>query len=95
VNPYAVRVMQEVGIDISGQRPKRISDVPLGDVDTVITLCVEEVCVLPLGGLAQENWPLPDPAMVAGSEREIEAAFRKVRDELRDRIGALVALAAD
>ena len=95
VNPYAVRVMQEAGIDISRQRPKRISDVPLGDVDTVITLCTEEVCVLPPGGLEQENWALPDPAMVAGSEWEIEAAFRKVRDELRDRIGALVASAAD
>jgi len=89
VNPYAVRVMREVGIDISAQRPKRISDVPLGEVDTVITLCAEEVCVLPPGGLMQESWGLPDPAAASGSEREIEAAFRKVRDELRERIGGL------
>jgi len=91
VNPYAVRVMREAGIDISTQRPKQVSEVPLGDVDTVITLCAEEVCVLPPQGLARLDWALPDPAAVRGSEREIEAAFRKVRDELRDRIQALVA----
>jgi phosphate transport system protein len=90
VNPYAIRVMQEVGIDISSQRPKRISDVPLGDVDTVITLCAEEVCVLPLAGLTRLNWALPDAAAVTGSEQEIEAAFRAVRDELRKKIEALL-----
>jgi arsenate reductase len=66
----------------------------LGDVDTVVTLCAEEVCVLPPEGLARFNWALPDPASASGSEREIEAAFRKVRDELRDRIKLLVAPAA-
>jgi phosphate transport system protein len=91
VNPYAVRVMREAGIDISSQRPKRISDVPLGDVDTVITLCAEEVCVLPPDGLTRLNWSLPDPAAATGSEREIEAAFRTVRDTLCERIQALVA----
>ncbi|HEX6004289.1 MAG TPA: phosphate signaling complex protein PhoU [Burkholderiales bacterium] len=91
VNPYAVRVMQEAGIDISTQRPKRIPDVPLGDVDTVITLCAEEACPLPPEGLTRLNWPLPDPAAATGSEREIETAFHAIRDELADRIRALVA----
>jgi arsenate reductase len=86
--------MREAGIDISSQRPKRISDVPLGDVDTVITLCAEEVCVLPPDGLTRLNWSLPDPAAATGGEREIEAAFRAVRDTLCDRIQALVAPAA-
>lgn len=90
LNPYAVRVMQEVGIDISSQQPKRISDVPLGDVDTVITLCAEEICVLPPDGLTRLNWALPDPAAVTGSEQEIEAAFRKVRDDLRERIQTIL-----
>lgn len=89
VNPYAVRVMREIGIDISAQRPKRVADVPMGEVDTVITLCAEEVCVLPPAGLEEERWALPDPALAEGAEREIEAAFRRIRDELRDRISAL------
>jgi phosphate transport system protein len=93
VNPYAVRVMQEVGIDISSQQPKRISDVPLGDVDTVITLCAEEICVLPPSGLIRLNWALPDPAAATGSEQEIEAAFRKIRDELREKIQMLANVA--
>ena len=95
VNPYAVRVMREVGIDISAQRPKRISEVPLGDVDTVITLCAEEICVLPPGGLLQESWSLPDPAAAQGSESEIEAAFRRGRDELQERIARLAHPAPD
>jgi phosphate transport system protein len=93
VNPYAVRVMLEIGIDISAQRTKRISDVPLGDVDTVITLCAEEVCVLPPAELAQEIWALPDPAAATGSEHEIESNFRRIRDELRVRIEVLSRLA--
>jgi arsenate reductase len=83
--------MQEVGIDISSQRPKRISEVPLGDVDTVVTLCAEEVCMLPPDGLTRLNWLLPDPSAATGSERELEAVFRTVRDMLCDRIQALVA----
>jgi arsenate reductase len=89
VNPWAVRVMQEVGIDISHQRPKHLSQVPLGEVDTVITLCAEEACVLSPAGAIRLNWALPDPAATPGDEAQVEAAFRRVRDELRARIGAL------
>jgi phosphate transport system protein len=87
VHPVAVRVMQEVGIDISRQRPKRIADVPLGDIDTVISLCADECPVLP-APLRVERWELPDPA-AAGDGEGIAEAFRKVRDELRARIEAL------
>jgi arsenate reductase len=79
--------MQEVGIDISRQRPKSIADVPLGDVDTVISLCAEECPVLP-APCRIDRWELPDPAAVSGEE-EMAAAFRRVRDELRGRIDAL------
>jgi protein-tyrosine-phosphatase len=90
VSPYAVKVMREVGIDISGQRPKGFSDVPLGDVDTVVTLCAEETCVLVPGRAPRTaSWPLADPAAVSGSEEERLGAFRKVRDELRSRIETL------
>ncbi len=90
VNPYAVRVMTELGIDISGQRPKGFSDVPMGDVDTIVTLCAEETCVVVPGGAPRQlAWPLPDPVAVAATEDEVLAAFRKVRDELRAKIEML------
>ena len=91
VNPLAVQVMQEVGIDASAQRPKRISDVPLGDVDTVVTLCGDELCVVLPGAGEQQRWGLPDPAAVGGDEEERRAAFRATRDEIRRRLEALVA----
>ena len=90
VNPYAVRIMQEVGIDISRQRPKPIGDVPLGDIDTVVTLCAEPGCVLPPGGLAQHHWALDDPGTTTGTEVEILAAFRSTREELQRRLEELL-----
>lgn len=85
VHPRAIKAMREVGIDISGQRPKAVADVPRGDIDTAITLCAEEVCpVLP--DVRREAWVLPNPASATGSEQELDAAFRMVRDELKRRI---------
>ena len=91
VRPEAVAVMREIGIDISSQRSKPVSEIPAKDVDTVITLCAEEVCPLFLGKATQLHWSLPDPATVQGSEEERLAAFRSVLDELRQRITALFA----
>ncbi len=90
VSAHAISVMQEAGIDLSGHRPKRIGDIPWGDVDTVITMCAEEVCPLPPVGLKEENWALPDPSLARGSETEIEDVFRRTRDEIRVRVEALV-----
>jgi phosphate transport system protein len=90
VNPLAVQVMRELGIDTSEQRPKAFSDVPMGEVDTVVTLCAEEACALPPGPSPRTvAWPLADPAAVSGSEEERLDAFRKIRDELRSRIETL------
>lgn len=86
VNPYAVRVMQEVGVDISEQRPKAVTDVPLGDVDTVVTLCAEECPVAPGKALRRESWALPDPATAVGDDSQILAAFRRTRDEIHRRV---------
>jgi phosphate transport system protein len=88
VHPLAVRAMLEVGVDISRQRPKAISDVPLGEIDAVITLCAEE-CVLPPAQRV-ERWELPDPAAAGGGEAEVLAAFRAVREELKRRISELL-----
>jgi phosphate transport system protein len=89
VNPYAIRVMKEVGIHLSTHRPKRIGDIPWGDVDTVITMCAEEICPLPPEGMHRENWALPDPSAAEGTEAQIEEIFRRTRDDIRQRIEAM------
>jgi thioredoxin type arsenate reductase len=94
VRPEAVAVMREIDIDISGYRSKSVSEVPAAEIDTVITLCAEEVCPLYLGSAERLHWPLPDPAAAVGIEKERLAAFRRTRDELRRRIEALIAARA-
>lgn len=82
VRPEAVAVMQEIGVDISVQRPKRLNSVLGPDLALVVGLCEEEACPV-VAGVRSEHWPLPDPA-----GRDI-GAFRSVRDDLRGRIAAL------
>ena len=89
VNPAAIEVMKELGIDISGHTSKRIEDVPWKDADTVVTLCGEadEVCPAVSGTVRRLHWGLPDPA--AAPEPERLAAFREARDEIRWRVSSL------
>lgn len=86
LNPLAVRVLAEVGIDIAHHRSKALRDVPLEHVRRVITLCAEEVCPVLPPEVDIVHAPLPDPAAVEGSLDERLAAFRSVRDQLRDRL---------
>jgi len=88
VNPFAVEVMQELGIDLSGHRSKSVDDIPLESVGTVITLCADEVCPVFPGDVEKLHWPHPDPAAVVGSREEILASFRQVRDQIRERLVA-------
>jgi phosphate transport system protein len=90
LNSMAVETMKEVGIDISHQVPKRITEVPLGEIDTVITLCNEEVCVTLPGELRSETWTYADPGSASASKPETQEAFRRVRDDLKRRIEDLV-----
>jgi len=89
VHPAAVEVMQEAGIDISGQRSKGLDEVPWREADTVVTLCGEadEVCptVPPL--VRRLHWHLPDPA--AAPEATRLQAFREAREEIRWRVSSL------
>jgi arsenate reductase len=89
VNPVAVQVMGEVGIDLRSQTSKHLDDVPWREADTVVTLCGEgaEVCPAVPGNVRRVHWPLPDPAAVSGAGRL--AAFREVRDEIRWRVSSL------
>lgn len=89
VHPVAIRVMQEIGIDLSGHRSKRLDEVPWSEADTVVTLCgeAEEACPLVGAEVRRVYWPLPDPS-IAPEERIVEV-FREVRDDIRWRISSL------
>jgi len=81
LNPLAIAALAEQQIDISSYRAKRLADVPLADIDTIVTLCAEEVCPVVPGQVSRLHWPLPDPKDLP--------SFRTVRDELRRRLPAL------
>jgi arsenate reductase (thioredoxin) len=89
VNPLAIRALDEIAIDIRGQRSKSVDDVSPEEVDAVITLCAEEVCPAFLGKAHRVHWGLPDPAGAGATEQERLQAFREVRDELRRRLGVV------
>ena len=93
VRPQALRVMSELGIDISGQESKTL-DRYLGEpFDYVITVCDEanEACPFFPGAAERLHWSLPDPAAAEGTEEERLEVFRSVRDRLKDHIvGELV-----
>jgi arsenate reductase len=92
VNPWAIEVMREVGVDLTGHRSRSVDDVDPATVDTVITLCAEEVCPVFLGRATRLHWPLPDPASPEPLPREVMLArFRAARDELQRRLEALAA----
>jgi arsenate reductase len=89
VRPQAIRVLNEIGIDISGHRSKGLDSIGAGSVDAVITLCAEEICPVFLGKAHRVHWGLPDPAGVTGTEETRLDAFRSVRDELLLRLKVL------
>ena len=91
VNPLAIQAMAEVGIDISSQRSKRVDEVDPATVDTVITLCAEEVCPVFFGRAQRLHWPLPDPAATTPDGPPSIDAFRLVRDDIARRLAALAA----
>jgi len=86
VRPQAIRVLEEIGIDISGHRSKSVEEIDAGSVEAVVTLCAEEVCPVWLGGAARVHWGLPDPARAAGDDAARLEAFRATRDELFRRL---------
>jgi arsenate reductase len=88
VRPEAITVMQEIGIDISGQSSKTLERYLDQPFDLVITVCdaAAESCPVFLGARQRFHWSFPDPSAVEGSETQRLAAFRTVRDAIRHRI---------
>ena len=87
VNPFAIRVLAEIGIDATGQYSKSVNEIPPDDVGAVITLCAEEECPVFLGKARRYHWGLPDPAGATDEERL--QAFRSIRDELKHRLSVV------
>ncbi len=86
VNPFSIKALAEIGIDISGQYSKSVADIDPATVDTVITLCAEEECPVFLGKAERIHWPLPDPGTGAATDEEKLQSFREVRDEIKRRL---------
>jgi arsenate reductase len=87
VNPFAVKVMKEAGIDISSQKPESV-DLYLADsFDYVITVCdgAKEVCPVFTGNVKHRiHIGFEDPASARGSEKEVLPVYRKVRDQIKE-----------
>jgi len=88
VNPLAAKVMAQIGIDISGHRSKTIDEFAGEPFDYVITLCgdAKEKCPLFFGGVKRVHIGFDDPSRLPGSEEEVLPEYRRVRDEIRQRL---------
>ena len=92
VRPQAIEVMREIGIDISQQRSKSVDEFAGQEFDYVITVCdnANDRCPSFPGKTQRLHWPFEDPAAVTGNEEAKLAVFRRVRDEIRDRLRGFV-----
>jgi arsenate reductase len=90
VRPEAIAVMKEIGIDISGQRSKSVNEFAGQAIDYVVTVCdnARDNCPVFPAGTARLHWSLEDPAAIQGSEEKRLAEFRRIRDQIHDRVKA-------
>lgn len=86
VRPEAITAMSELGIDLSGHRSKHVDEFLGQEFSYVITVCdnAKESCPIFPGKTQRIHWSFEDPAGVQGSEEERLAAFRKIRDQIRE-----------
>jgi arsenate reductase len=87
VHETAMKVMGEEGIDITDQYSKTLDEVPVGEIDYVITLCgdARDRCPAFPAAVKQEHWPIEDPIYSTGTPREM-AEFRRARDDIKARM---------
>jgi arsenate reductase (thioredoxin) len=90
INPYAIEVLGEVGIDARFYFSKHVQDIDPNAVGVVITLCAEEVCPIFPGNVDRLHWPLPDPASDDStlSREDMLSRFRTTRDEIQRQLEA-------
>jgi arsenate reductase len=91
-NPRAISIMQEAGVNISGQESTRVTPAMLEQADLVVTVCghADEHCPVLPPGTRKVHWPLDDPAKATGTEEEILQVFRASRDDIRERVKGLL-----
>jgi len=92
VRPEAIAVMHEIGIDISAQRSKSVDEFAGQSFDYVVTVCdsARDNCPVFPGAAKRIHWSLEDPAAIEGTEEQRLANFRRIRDQLRDRVKAFL-----
>jgi arsenate reductase len=90
VHPLAIKVLAEIGIDISSQRSKSVAEFVGQKFDYVITLCgdyAKDACPVFVGKAKERlHWNFADPAEAEGSDTEVLSVFRKVRDQIKTKI---------
>jgi arsenate reductase len=91
VNPYAIEVMRELGIDLASHHSKSVQTIDPNQVGTVVTLCAEEVCPVFLGQARRHHLPIPDPASKDDTipREQMLERFRTARDQLRQMLEGL------
>lgn len=91
VNPHAIAVMAERGLDLSTHSSKSVATIDPATVDVVVTLCAEEVCPLLLGAARRLHWPIDDPASTDPSltPEAMRARFRRAASEIEARLAEL------
>jgi arsenate reductase (thioredoxin) len=88
VNPFAIRAMKELGVDISAEHPKSVQQFVAQSFDYVITVCddADKNCPNFTGKVGKRvHIGFPDPAAAIGTDAEVMAVFRQVRDDIRNR----------
>lgn len=94
VRPQAIAAMAEIGIDISAHRSKSLDEFRNTSFDYVITVCdnANETCPVFPGPAQRIHWSFDDPAEAVGSDEQQLAMFRRVRDEIADRLRAFASV---
>ena len=92
LNPHAVKVMRERGIDISEQQSKAFDWDLARRMDMVVTVCgnADERCPILPPEVKRLHWPLDDPAAAKGTDSEVLAKFREIRDQIEERVRDLI-----
>lgn len=92
VNPFAVEVLKEIGVNTEGLHPKKVDQFARQLFDVVITVCdnAKQACPHFPGAKELLHWSLEDPAAHQGTYDEILFVFRETRDEIEDRIKTLI-----
>jgi arsenate reductase (thioredoxin) len=88
IHPMTLRVLEEEGLDVSGQRSKSVNEVPMAEMDYLITLCghARDACPAVPEGVKKEHWPIDDPIGMVGTLESRFQMFRETREKIRDRV---------